>query len=98
MRPKIERFNDKTKTPANKHHKDVQFKPGDLLWIHITKERFLSKRRSKLLPCSDGPFRVLEKVNCNAYKVNLLREYRVFATINVANLRPYLMRKMSYQV
>ena len=38
----------------------------------------------------DGPFEVLERVNENAYKVNLPRDYRVSATFNVADLSPYL--------
>jgi len=72
VRAKIEKLNDQTKTQVNKHRKGAQFKLGDLVWIHLRQERFLSKRRSKLLPRLDGPFKVLEKVNSNAYKVYLL--------------------------
>ena len=75
MRAKIERFNDQPKDGVNKHRKEVQFKPRDLVWIHLRKERFPSKRRSKHLPRSDGPFKILEKVNSNAYKVDLPGEY-----------------------
>jgi len=49
----------------------------------------LSKRRSKLLPRSDGPFKILERINPNAYEVDLLGEYGVSATFNGADLRPY---------
>jgi len=31
VRAKIERFNDQTKDQVNKHRKEVQFKPGDLV-------------------------------------------------------------------
>nr|GEW76399.1 reverse transcriptase [Tanacetum cinerariifolium] len=44
---------------------------------------------SKLSPRSDGPFRILAKVNDNAYKVDLPGEYSVSGTFNVANLQPY---------
>ncbi|GJX10751.1 transposon ty3-I gag-pol polyprotein [Tanacetum coccineum] len=45
----------------------------DLVWLHFRKERFPSKRRSKLSPRSDGPFKVIAKVNDNAYAIDLLK-------------------------
>ena len=53
------------------------------------KERFPSKRKSKLMPRADGPFEVLEKINDNAYKVDLPGEYGVSCTFNVTDLKPY---------
>jgi len=75
---------------ANKGWKMVRFEPGDLVWIHISKGRFPSKRKSKLMPRVDGPFRIIEKVNDNAYKVDLPGDYNVSATFNVKDLTPYL--------
>ena len=63
--------------------------PGDLVWIHLRKERFPQKRKSKLMPRADGPFEVLEKVSDNAYKVDLPGDYGVSCTFNVADLKPY---------
>ena len=54
--------------------------------MHILKERFLGQRRSKLLPRGDGPFQVLECINDNAYKLDLLGECNVSATFNVTDL------------
>ncbi len=62
---------------------------GDWVWVHFRKERFPAQRRSKLLPRGDGPFQVLEKVNDNAYKLDLPGEYNVSATFNVSDLTPY---------
>ena len=42
------------------------------------------------MPRGDGPFRVLEKINNNAYKIELPGEYGVSYTFNVSNLSPYL--------
>jgi len=53
----------------------------------LRKERFPSKRKSKLLP--DGTFEVLEKINPNAYEIDLPGDYGVSATFNVADMRPY---------
>jgi len=41
------------------------------------------------MPRTDGPFEVLEKINDNAYKINLPGEYGVSCTFNVADLNPY---------
>jgi len=64
------------------------FKPGDPVWVHLRKARFPSKWKSKLIPSAKGPFEVLEKVNNNAYKIDLPGESGVSYTFNVANLKP----------
>jgi len=89
IRERIEKSNTQAMNQANKHKKNVQYQPADLVWIHLRKERFPSKRRSKLLPRSDGPFEILENIGPNAYKVDLPREYGVSATFNVVDLSPY---------
>jgi hypothetical protein len=73
----------------NKHRKKVLFEPGDLVWIHLRKDRFPEKRKSKLMPRGDGPFRVLSKINDNAYKIDLPASYGVSNTFNVADLSPF---------
>jgi len=40
------------------------------------------------MPRAKGPFEVLERVNDNAYKVDLLGDYQVSATLNVSDLSP----------
>jgi len=42
------------------------------------------------MPRDDNPFKVLEKINDNAYKVDLLGDYAISTTFNVADLRPYV--------
>ena len=42
------------------------------------------------MPKVDDPFDVLERINDNAYKVELPGEYGVSATFNVADLNSYL--------
>jgi len=74
---------------ANKHRKKVTFEPGDLVWIHLSKDRFLEMRKSKLRPQGDGPFRVLSKINDNAYKIDLPEDYGVSTSFNVDDLTPF---------
>ena len=68
---------------SNKRRKKVIFEPGDWVWVHMRKERFPEQRKSKLQPREDGPFQVLEKINDNAYKIDLLSKYNVSNTFNV---------------
>uniref|UniRef100_A0A2N9H094 CCHC-type domain-containing protein n=1 Tax=Fagus sylvatica TaxID=28930 RepID=A0A2N9H094_FAGSY len=61
----------------------------DWVWVHMRKERFPAHRKTKLHPRGDGPFQILEKINDNAYKVDLPGEYKVSATFNVSDLSPF---------
>jgi hypothetical protein len=38
------------------------------------------------MPRTDGSFQILERINDNTYKVDLLSEYDVSVTFNVSNL------------
>jgi hypothetical protein len=79
----------------NKHRKKVLFEPGDLVWIYLRKECFPDQRKSKLMPRGDGPFRVLAKINHNAYKIDLPPSYGVSNMFNVADLLPYMSKDTS---
>jgi hypothetical protein len=85
----IEQRTEQYATQANKGHHKLVFEPGDWVWLYMRKERFLAKRRSKLLPRGHGPFQVLERINDNAYKLDLPSEYNVSATFNVTDLSPF---------
>lgn len=89
MRAHIEKQNAKYKERVDKRRKRVVFQEGDLVWIRLGKERFPAGRFGKLQPRADGPFRVLKRINDNAYKIALPGEYNVSATFNVADLSPY---------
>ena len=50
VRDKILNQAEKYKKQADKHKKKVMFKEGDLVWIHLRKERFLYRMSVKLQP------------------------------------------------
>ena len=85
----IERLNVKYKLAGDKGRKCVVFAPGDLVLLHLRKDRFTDLRKSKL-SCFDGPFKVLEKINDNAYKLELPADFAVGPTFNIVDLKPYL--------
>ncbi|OMO89159.1 hypothetical protein CCACVL1_07993 [Corchorus capsularis] len=87
VRAQIEKKTQHYMKNANKARKEIIFEPGDWIWLHLRKERFPEKRKSKLSPRGDGPFQILERINNNAYKLDLPSEYgNVSATFNVSDL------------
>ena len=70
--------------------KEVKLEPGDLVWLHLRKERFLDLRKSNLMPRATGPYKILEKINDNAYKLELPPEFGISPTFNISDLKPYL--------
>jgi hypothetical protein len=86
----ILKLHEKYRIAASKGRKEVKLEPGDLVWVHLRKDRFPDLRKSKLMPRAAGPFKVLEKINDNAYKLELPPEFGVSATFNISDLKPYL--------
>ncbi|KAF8105832.1 hypothetical protein N665_0154s0002 [Sinapis alba] len=74
---------------ANKKSHELILEPGDLVSIYLRKDKFPAERKSKLLPRTDRPFKVLERINNNAYKVDLQGKYAARSTFNVADLIPF---------
>jgi hypothetical protein len=86
----IEKMNEKYRIAANKGRKEVKLEPGDLVWMHLRKERFLGLRKSKLMSRATDPFKILAKINDNAYKLELPTEFGVSPSFNISYLLPYL--------
>jgi hypothetical protein len=82
----IEKMNEKYQIAGSKVRRKVKLEPRDLVWLHLRKERFPGLRKSKLMFRVDGPFKILEKINDNAYKLELPLEFGVSPTINISNL------------
>jgi hypothetical protein len=86
----IECMNVKYEVVGDRGRKHVVFEVGDLVWLHLRKDRFPDFHKSKLMPHVDGTFRVLEKINDNAYKLELPADFgTVSPTFNIADLKHY---------
>jgi hypothetical protein len=84
-----ERMNAKYKVAGDKGRRQFTFEPGDLVWLHLRKERFSELRKSKLMPRVDGPFKVLQRVNENAYKLGLPIDFGVSPMLALLSLTNY---------
>jgi hypothetical protein len=82
--------NAKYQVASSKGKKHVTFESSDMVWLHLRKDRFPTLRRSKLMPRAAGPFKVLTKINDNAYILDLPAEFGVSTSFNVVDLKPYL--------
>ena len=80
---------------ANKGRRKILFEIGDLVWVHLFKDRFPEQHKNKLQPRADGPFKVLRKINDNAYEIELPSNYGVISSFNVADLSPFFGVKES---
>ncbi|KAK1682689.1 hypothetical protein QYE76_043537 [Lolium multiflorum] len=86
----IEKKGKSNAARMKKKRKEMLFKHGDMVWVHFRKDRFPKLRRSKLLPRGAGPYKVLAKINDNAYSIDLpIDEFGVSNSFNVADLTPY---------
>jgi hypothetical protein len=83
-------MNVKYKVAGDRGRKHVVFEVGDLVWLHLRNDRFPDLRKCKLMPRVDGPFRVLSKINDNAYKLDLPAYFGLVSpTFNIVDLKPY---------
>jgi hypothetical protein len=90
-REAIEQKGKNIAAARNQSRKQVLFQPGDMVWVHLRKDRFPQLRSSKLRPRGAGPYKVLAKINDNAYSIDIpIAELGdVSNSFNVADLSPY---------
>ena len=65
------------------------FNVGDYVMVRIYLKQFPSGIVKMLHVHNDGPFKILNKLNCNTYVINLPRDYDIRRTFNVNDLVDY---------
>ena len=86
----IEKMTEQYTKRVNKTRKKLVFKQGDLVWVHLRKDRFPEQHKCKLQPRGDGPFVVLERINDNAYKIDLPKNM-VLAQPSISLIFPHTL-------
>jgi hypothetical protein len=82
----IEKMNENYRIAASNGRKEVELEPGDLVCLHLRKERFSELRKFKLMSRAAGPFKILAKINDNVYKLELPPEFGVSPRFNISDL------------
>ena len=72
----------------DKHRVDHSFQVGDEVWIYISKER-LKVEGKKLKPIRYGPFKIIDKIGNNAFRLDLPPYMKMYLVVNVENLKLY---------
>jgi hypothetical protein len=62
---------------------------GDLILVHLRKERFPRETYNKLKMKKIGPCKVIRKVGANTYEIELPNGVRISPIFNVEDLYPY---------
>jgi hypothetical protein len=88
LQEKLEKSQAKYKTRHDKHRVDHSFQVGDEVWLYISKER-LKGEVKKLKPIRYGPFKIIDKIGNNAFRLDLPPYMQMYAIVNVENLKLY---------
>ncbi|KAI0503667.1 hypothetical protein KFK09_014602 [Dendrobium nobile] len=89
VQDKLIESNTKYKEDRDKHRRQVNFKPGELVMLRFRRDRFPAGPCPKLNPKKFGPYPILRKINDNAYIIDLPKDISTSATFNVTDIYPY---------
>ena len=88
VQEQLERSQAKYKARHDKHRVEHSFQVGDQVWLYISKDRMQGEGK-KLKPIRYGPFKILDKIGENAFRLDLPAYMQIYSVVNAENLRLY---------
>ncbi|CAL2244419.1 unnamed protein product [Prunus armeniaca] len=82
----LKRSQQRYKARHDKHRVPCNFKEGDLVWLHLGKERLIGEGK-KLKPIRYGPFKIIKQIGDNAFQLELPPYMHMYSVINAENLK-----------
>lgn len=89
VRLKLAISNAKYKVQADLYRREKCFDEGDLVMVHLQKERFPIREYHKLQTKKFSPFRIVKKISKNAYILDLPVDWKISSTFNVLDMFEY---------
>jgi hypothetical protein len=93
VKKRLQNSNQEYKHKVDQHRRELQFEVGDLILVHLRKERFPRGTYNKLKMDKIRPCKVLKKFGANAYEIELLDGIRISPIFNIVELYPYKARE-----
>ncbi|KAA0063264.1 Transposon Ty3-G Gag-Pol polyprotein [Cucumis melo var. makuwa] len=84
----LELANDSYKAATNTHKRLKEYQVGDLVMVYLYKSRFPS-HHSKMTNKHIDPFQILERLDPNAYRLDLQANIIINPSFNISDLSPY---------
>ena len=86
---RLEASSSKYKTAADASRRRLIFDAGDMVWVHLTRDRMPARAYNKLKSKKIGPVRVISKINDNVYHLELPSDITTSDVFNIRYLSPY---------
>ena len=82
VQEQLEKSQAKYKARHDKHRMGHSFQVGDQVWLYISKDKMQGEGK-KLKPIRYGPFKILEKIGENSFRLDLPAYMHIYSVVNV---------------